>query len=112
VPHRSFSPLPLALAALLAAGCATDYDLERQRPNARLSSSKPLPVLRQCILARLSTVGAPEVTEGERETRITVRTSGGYPAALVVLRPSTTGTIVVVRQTISYSLRRSIESCI
>lgn len=102
----------LALAALFAAGCSTDYDLGRQRPDARYSSQKSVPVVRQCILASLRGIGTPEMTEVNGESRITVRTSGGYPAALVTVRPAVAGTTVVVRQSISYSLRQSVERCL
>ena len=101
-----------ALAAALSAGCATDYDLERQRPDARYVSAKPLGVVRQCIYAGLTALGRPEISEGERETRIAVRTTGGYPATFVTLRPRGEGTMVVVRQAISYSIGQSIERCL
>ena len=109
---RSTRTFAFASAALLGAGCATDYDLERQRPDPRFVSAKPLGEVRQCVYASLSALGRPEITEGERETRIAVRTTGGYPATFVTLRPTSRGTTVVVRQAISYSIGRSIERCL
>lgn len=102
----------LALAALLLAGCATVYDLENRAPDARYVSNKPMATVAQCITQGVASLGRYDVQRGDTATFITLQTQNGYPAARITVRSTQTGSNVSVRQTISYSLGRTVERCL
>jgi len=101
-----------AVLALLLPSCATIYDLDNRMPDARYTSQKSVPVLTQCISSGMSSLGRHQVERGADTTWITLTTQTGNPAARVTLRAAQTGTVVLVRQTINYSLGRVIERCL
>lgn len=102
----------LPLAALLLGGCATVYDLDNRMPDARYVSAKAAPVLAQCIQSGMSSLGTSRIEQGAETSWITLTTQTGYPAARVTLRPTPSGSVVLVRQSINYSLGRLIERCL
>ena len=102
----------LAALALLLPGCATVYDLDNRMPNARYVSQKSVPVLTQCISSGMSGFGRSQIEQGSDATFITLTTQTGNPATRVTIRPSQTGSVVQVRQTINYSMGRVIERCL
>ena len=102
-----------ALGALLAGGCYTVQDLERQQPTARYSSSRQVGELTSCIVAGMRAFGTPKVASEPSSTRITLIAGNGYPAALLWLRPGLRGeTNISVRQSLSYSMRAAVERCL
>lgn len=103
---------PVAAMALLLPGCATVYDLENRMPDARYTSQKSVPVLTQCISSGMSSLGRHQVERSDDTTWITLTTRTGNPAARVTLRSAQSGSVVLVRQTINYSLGRVIERCL
>lgn len=102
----------IAAAALLLPGCATVYDLENRMPDARYVSQKAASDVAQCVASGMSSLGRSDVERGEDTIWITLTTQTGNPAARVTVRPSPTGTVVLVRQTINYSLGRVIQRCL
>ncbi|HWH17200.1 MAG TPA: hypothetical protein VNT77_02515 [Allosphingosinicella sp.] len=102
----------LAAAPLLLAGCATVYDLENRAPDARYVSTKPMATVAQCITQGIGSLGRYDVQRGDSATYITLQTQNGYPAARITVRATQTGSTVSVRQTISYSLGRTVERCL
>lgn len=102
---------PLVVLALLP-GCATVYDLENRMPDARYTSQKSVPVLTQCISNGMSSLGRYQVERGADATWITLATQTGNPAARVTLRSAQNGSVVLVRQTINYSLGPVIQRCL
>ena len=104
--------LLLAALSLPLGGCATVYDLENRMPDARYTSTKSVPTLTQCISGGMSSLGRNDVERGANTTYITLTTQTGNPAARVTIRGTQTGSVVMVRQTINYSLGRVIERCL
>lgn len=102
----------IPLLALLLSGCATVYDLDNRMPDARYVSAKSGPVLTQCIHGGMRTLGTAQVEQGAGSTWITLTTQTGNPAARVTIRPTQTGSLVLVRQTINYSLGPVIQRCL
>lgn len=102
----------VAALALFLPGCATVYDLENRMPDARYTSQKGVTTLTQCISGGMSNLGRYNVERSADTTWITLSTQTGNPAARVTLRPTPTGSVVLVRQTINYSLGRVIERCL
>ena len=102
----------LAIVSLLLTGCATVYDLDNRMPDARYVSAKSAPVLTQCIHGGMRALGTATVEQGAESTWITLTTQTGNPAARVTIRPTQTGSVVMIRQTINYSLGRVIERCL
>ena len=101
-----------AVLALLLPGCATVYDLDNRMPNARYTSQKSVAVLTQCIHGGMRSFGNAQVERGAETTYITLTTQTGNPAARVTIRPTETGSLVLARQTINYSLGPVIQRCL
>ncbi|HEV2079900.1 MAG TPA: hypothetical protein VGR19_08410 [Allosphingosinicella sp.] len=101
-----------AVLALLLPGCATVYDLDNRMPDARYTSQKSVPALTQCIHAGMRNLGTAQVEQGAETTYITLTTQTGNPAARVTIRPTQTGSVVLARQTINYSLGPVIQRCV
>lgn len=101
-----------AVLALLLSGCATVYDLDNRMPNARYTSQKSVPVLTQCIHGGMRSFGNAQVEQSAESTYITLTTQTGNPAARVTIRPTETGSVVLARQTINYSLGPVIQRCL
>jgi hypothetical protein len=105
---KSYSVLVL----LALSGCATVYDLDNRMPDARYVSQKPVPVLAQCIHGGMRSLGNAQIEQGAETTWITLTTQTGNPAARVTIRPTQTGSVALVRQTINYSLGPAIQRCL
>ena len=104
---------PYALmAALIFSSCATDYDLENRMPDARYVSAKAAPAVAQCIAGGLAPRGRVDTDRIETSTYITLRTMDGHPAARIRVFPTSSGSAVLIRQTISYNLSPTIQRCL
>jgi hypothetical protein len=100
------------LTLLLLSGCATVYDLDNRMPDARYVSAKSVPALSQCIHSGMRSLGNAQIEQGAESTWITLTTQTGNPAARVTIRPTQTGSVVLARQTINYSLGPVIQRCL
>jgi len=102
----------LPILALLLSGCATVYDLDNRMPDGRYVSQKSVPVLAQCIHNGMRSLGNAQLERSAESTFITLTTQTGNPAARVTIRPTQTGSVVLARQTINYSLSPVIQRCL
>lgn len=81
-------------------------------PDARYVSGRAFPVVAQCIAGNLASRGRVEVDRGDTSTQITLRTLDGHPAARIRVFQTSTGSAVLVRQTLSYNLSPVIQRCL
>lgn len=99
-------------AALALAGCATVYDLDRRPPDGRYVSERPRDAVAQCIASAIVRLGRVETDRGETATRLILRVQNDYPAALITVRTTQSGSNVSVRQTINYSIGPAVQRCL
>lgn len=97
---------------LLTGGCATVYDLDNRKPDARYVSQRSMATVAQCVAGGMASLGPIDTERSEAATRIILRTQGGYPAAIATVRATSTGSNVSVRQTINYSLGPIVQRCL